>query len=343
MSAPKSESAPAVIPATDNTVPQDHERLAAATLQWTDEGGDEKPDPSIPIAGAEDEPEEGDDPKPPIAGADEEGEEAPSEKPAVQKSSEKYKAKVLAARQAREEKAQRHQAQVQEQRRQQYLQAKERELNEKIALLESDPVEYFEKAGHNPAKIYQRMTQNALKPGETKIQTQLEQMQQLFEQERQARQQEMQALQDRITKERRDSAHQAAVTSFARHSSDGEKYPYLSRLSEEDRVEYGIQVATQYEDAQSPYTESEVAEVIEEYLQGLAEALTGAKSTGKGGNDTQAKSGSTAKGGKKPGSRTITSDLASQKSSSPKQDISEEARLKAATEAAQAWANSSST
>lgn len=347
MSAPKTPTAPAVTPATSNAAPEDHERIAAATLAWTEEGGD-TPEPAAPVAGAEDDAEETTEaePKPAIAGADEDGDEAEDDKPAKPeaaspKTSAKYREKVLRARQAREEKARRHQQQLASQQREQQLAAKESELTEKLKLLESDPAAYFEKTGHNPAQVYRRMTEQAIKPGEAKIQSQLEQMQQLLQQEQQQRKQELEALQQRMHRERWEQAHEAAKTRFATHSADAKKYPHLSKLSEEERIEYGVQVASDFGKAQISYSDSDVAEALEEYFANLHAALTGTKSTDQGGDDKEAKSGDQAKGGKKP-SRTITSDLASQKSSRPTKDISEEARMKAAVEAAQAWANASS-
>lgn len=190
--------------------------------------------------------------------------------------------------------------------------ALERELREKLALFERDPIAYLEQQGADVGKTYERFTKMAIdrdkvlaadeaKTAQQRV-AELEARIEAFERQQLEQQQQREA----------QRGHQAARERFAKFSSDSEAFPLLSRLSDAERVEQGVKVARLFVEADEPYDDAKVAGVVErelrrKYYDAWGDLAGGAKGeTAKGGGQ---KSGE--------GPATITSQLGSESAGVP--------------------------
>lgn len=261
----------------------------------------------------------------------EEAEEAASEPSEEDKArDERLKGLEEAARKAQEARLHRQQRQAKEQQ----WEAERRELEglraERDAFQRQrdefmrDPAAYYQSQGQDPREAYERFTKMALDPEGTRATdevTRLRQEHEAFKEEvKREREQAHQARQAEAAK----AAHESAKAQFSAHSKS-EKYPLLSRLDDDERVEWGVGMAQALQSAGIAFDDAVVAQYVEDKLQSMSRKWGGSPEDGKQQKTTKP----AGRGRTRPD--TLTKATATETASSPESDT-EEDLVRAATQ-----------
>jgi hypothetical protein len=241
--------------------------------------------------------------------------------------------KTLDARQARRaEKTQAADLARQVQQLQAQLQAqKSRGGPDPVALLRQNPIEGLRALGVDPIEFYGQFKDAAIDPSAHKQKTQAEQIAAKIEGLEQKLQAEAQAREEAATQARVDQAKRL----YVQHTDDKTKYPYLSQLDPEERLEMGIDAAralTQAghgnvgDDVLARYAELKLKRTIERFRPAEAGTTNPTKAPGDGAADNAPKA-------KPPAS--LSNQIAAQSSGS-KKHLTEQERWEASIRAMEA-------
>lgn len=186
------------------------------------------------------------------------------------------------------------------------LRAMRAKLQEQQSAFERDPLDWYAKQGHDPRKIYERATKLALDAEKVKagdeagsLREELKQLKSMLEESQQTEQQRRQAEHlDRLKGQ------------FTQLSEDVEKYPFLSALDPEERLEYADKVAAELHAVGERVDLPTLARYVDDGLAELAERLSARKQSS--GGDAALTKSPEAVDRRKGSTKTLTNAKASE-------------------------------
>jgi hypothetical protein len=207
---------------------------------------------------------------------------------------------------------------------------------------ERDPMGAAKAAGMDVSQLYDRMTREALSPGQTQQMSAAE----AARSEAEAARKEAQEARAEFQRYREEQAAQARYQQYVgeinRAASDQKAYPHANMLDEPTRVRWAAEEERDMLRLGYQPTPLELIELVEERAASLRRQLVGGTT-----EEAGARSGGAPKAGKSAGaattrsSQSLTNDLASQSGPPAEVDYSPEAALKRAQLAArELWSSS---